>query len=95
MSTCGCHDEKMTNTNTKIQIQKYKSKYKYKYKNTNTTNHFDICGLRESARDTDEEGGEDEKGGEIDSDNRLKEKVPENQGGDGDGNGEGGHDCPL
>ena len=66
-----------------IQIQKYK------YKNTNTTNHFDICGLRESARDTDEEGGEDEKGGEIDSDNRLKEEIPEY------GNCEGSKDWPL
>ena len=49
----------------------------HKYTNTNTTNHFDVGRLRKSARDADEEGGEDEKGGQIDGDNRLKEEVPE------------------
>ena len=65
---------------------------KYKLKNTNTTNHFDIGRLRESARDADEEGGQDKKGGQIDRYNRLKEEVPEDEGGDGDGHGHGhGH----
>ena len=64
-----------TNTyeNTQIQMKIYK------YTNSNTTNHFDVGRLRKSARDADEEGGEDEQGGQVHRHNRLKEEPGENQ----------------
>ena len=58
--------------------------------NTNAGYHFDIGCLRKSSGDANEESGEDEKRGKVDSDNGLEEEVLEEVGSIDDGEHEDG-----
>ena len=81
-----CKDQPDINLRVFRELQiKMQLKYKLQMKisktnrNTDSTNHFDIGRLRKGARDADEEGGEDEEGGQVHRNNRLKEEPAENQ----------------
>ena len=58
--------------------------------NTNAGYHFDIGCLRKGSGDAYKERGEDEKRGEVDSDDGLEEEVLEEVGGVDDGEHEDG-----
>ena len=54
--------------------------------------HLDVGGGRETASHTDEQGGEDQEGGQVDSDDGFEEKLLEKVGAVDDDHDEKGRD---
>ena len=56
-------------------MQQHLHKCNHLGKDEPNINHLDVGCLGEGARDTDEEGGEDKEGGQVDSHNCFKKEV--------------------